>query len=153
MKVGYVYIISDPQKLGKIVLGRTEYLPRKVVADYREATGIQTAEMSWFMHLPDTELGFRMASYKLMPYKSYLEKDTYNIAIDTALCFFLKDIAEFFGMFKYKSKINWKIDQLVSYEELCAKTHIESLYPLLHRAYIRNKLSILKNRPTGRGAE
>lgn len=79
-----------------------------------------------------------------MPYKSHNEQNIYIIGIDTALSIFLKDIVDFFDVFRFRTTIHWRVGQLVTYQELCAKTHIERMYPLLLRSFIRNRIAIRK---------
>jgi len=144
MDLGYVYIIVNPADKSKIYINHTIFLPRKVIIDYREETGIDDAEMEWFLSLPDSKLSLNMIEYKLRQFRNPFKSHIYNIHLDVALSYFLKDIVDFFELFKTREKINWRIDQFVTYQELCAKTQLELLYPLLHRNYIRNKLAILR---------
>lgn len=144
IKLGYVYILVDADNTDRIILGLSEYLPQKVVEDYKLKTGKEKITLEWFLALPYPKLAYKMIQYKLMPYASHHEQHTYIIGIDTALSIFLKDIVEFFDIYKFRTTIHWRVGQLVTYQELCAKTHVERMYPLLLRSYLRNKIAIRK---------
>ncbi len=144
IKLGYIYILVDADSPDKIILGMSEYLPQKVVEDFKQQTGKEHITLEWFLAFAYPKLGLKMIQYKLMPYKSHFEPHTYVIGIDTALSIFLKDIVDFFDVFRFRSTIHWRVGQLVTYKELCAKTHIERLYPILLRSYLRNKIAIRK---------
>lgn len=144
MDIGYVYIMVNPANTGKIYLNHSTYLPRQVISEYRAQSGIDDAEMEWFLSLPDSRLSLKMIEYKLFQFRNPLEERIYNIHLDSALSYFLKDLADFFELYKTRKKINWRVNQFVTYQELCAKTHLEQLYPLLHRNYVRNKLMIMR---------
>ncbi len=142
IKIGYVFILVDADQPDRIILGLTEYLPQQVVDDYKKKTGKENISLEWFLALTYPKLAYKMIQYKLMPYKSRHQQDMYIIGIDTALSIFLKDIVEFFDIFQFRTTIHWRVGQLVTYQDLCAKTHIERMYPLLLRSYLRNKMAI-----------
>lgn len=144
MSAGYVFIVANPAERERIFVGSYAGLPSVALNEFKLKYNNDDLYIPWFLSLNDSELGLRMIRFKLRPFVNNTDSDLYNIGADFALSLFFKDIVDFFEIFKYRQEVFWSIGKPITYQELCLRSNIEKMYPVLWRTYIRNKISISK---------